>query len=101
MISPQSIAVACAATGLVGNESGLFRFTVRHSILLLAVVCLITSLQSNALGWMLPVDQGTAVGAAAVRATAAPASAAVGWACLGTTALLVAGLVLALGRRRA
>jgi lactate permease len=29
MISPQSIAVACAATGLVGKESELFRFTVR------------------------------------------------------------------------
>jgi lactate permease len=101
MISPQSIAVACAATGLVGNESGLFRFTVRHSVLLLAVVCLITWLQANALGWMLPLDKGTAVGAAVARATAAQASSAVGWACLGTTALLVAGLVLALGRRRA
>ncbi|MEA7515306.1 L-lactate permease, partial [Salmonella enterica subsp. enterica serovar Virginia] len=30
MISPQSIAIACAAVGLVGKESDLFRFTVKH-----------------------------------------------------------------------
>ncbi|MDV2887989.1 L-lactate permease, partial [Alkalihalophilus pseudofirmus] len=30
MISPQSIAVACAAVGLVGKESELFRFTIKH-----------------------------------------------------------------------
>ena len=101
MISPQSIAVACAATGLVGNESGLFRFTVRHSLLLLAVVCLITWLQANTLGWMLPSNGATAAGLAVVRAASAPARAAVGWLCLATTALLIAGLVLALGRRRA
>ena len=35
MISPQSIAIACAAVGLVGKESDLFRFTVKHSICLL------------------------------------------------------------------
>ena len=29
MISPQSIAVACAAIGLVGKESDLFRFTAQ------------------------------------------------------------------------
>ncbi|EAK9948273.1 L-lactate permease [Campylobacter lari] len=32
MISPQSIAVACAAVGLVGKESELFRFTLKYSI---------------------------------------------------------------------
>ena len=32
MISPQSIAIACAAVGLVGKESDLFRFTVKYSI---------------------------------------------------------------------
>src|SRR6185312_15346236 len=35
MISPQSIAVAAAAGGLIGSESKLFRFTVRHSFILL------------------------------------------------------------------
>ncbi len=54
MISPQSIAVACAATGLVGNESGLFRFTVRHSLLMVALVALLTWLQANVLTWMVP-----------------------------------------------
>jgi lactate permease len=54
MISPQSIAVACAATGQVGNEAGLFRFTLRHSVLLLAVVALLTWLQATFLTWMIP-----------------------------------------------
>lgn len=32
MISPQSIAVACAAVGLVGKEADLFKFTLKYSI---------------------------------------------------------------------
>lgn len=32
MISPQSIAIACAAVGLVGRESELFRFTLKYSL---------------------------------------------------------------------
>ena len=68
---------------------------------MLAVVCLITWLQANALGWMLPPGGRGAVAAAVVRATGGPAGAVIGWACLGTTALIVAGLVLTLGRRRA
>jgi lactate permease len=55
MISPQSIAVACAATGQVGNEPGLFRFTLRHSLLLVAIVALITWLQATIFRWMIPV----------------------------------------------
>jgi lactate permease len=54
MISPQSIAVACAATGQVGNEANLFRFTLKHSLLLLAVVAAITWLQATVLTWMIP-----------------------------------------------
>lgn len=42
MISPQSIAVACAAVGLVGRESDLFRFTVRHSLLFCTVAGIMT-----------------------------------------------------------
>jgi len=41
MISPQSIAVACAATGLVGKESDLFRFTVKHSLFFATIVGLL------------------------------------------------------------
>ncbi|MBC9782917.1 lactate permease LctP family transporter [Heliobacterium chlorum] len=85
MISPQSIAVACAATGLVGKESDLFRFTVKHSLFFLAVVCVITFLQSTVLYWMIPVYQK---GAAAVAAAAVNMSD--GWMLLGITAVIVA-----------
>ncbi|NTV09448.1 MAG: L-lactate permease [Zoogloea sp.] len=54
MISPQSIAVACAAVGLVGKESDLFRFTVKHSLAFAAMVGVITTLQAYWLTWMLP-----------------------------------------------
>ncbi len=54
MISPQSIAVACAATGLVGKESELFRFTVKHSLLFAAIVGAITMLQAYVLTGMIP-----------------------------------------------
>jgi len=46
MISPQSIAVACAATGLVGKESDLFRFTLKHSLFFATLVGLITLAQA-------------------------------------------------------
>jgi lactate permease len=43
MISLQSIAVAAAATGMASSEEAkLFRFTLRHSIVLASVVGLIT-----------------------------------------------------------
>jgi lactate permease len=42
MISLQSIAVACAATGMAASdEPKLFRFTLRHSVLLASVIGLI------------------------------------------------------------
>ncbi|GED14340.1 L-lactate permease [Aneurinibacillus migulanus] len=54
MISPQSIAVACAAVGLVGKESDLFRFTVKHSLMFAVIVGIITYIQAYYLTWMLP-----------------------------------------------
>lgn len=45
MISPQSIAVACAAVGLEGKESDLFRFTVKHSLIFCVFVGVLTALQ--------------------------------------------------------
>ncbi|MBA5713908.1 L-lactate permease LutP [Bacillus subtilis] len=54
MISPQSIAVACAAVGLAGKESDLFRFTIKHSLFLLLLVCIITFLQHHVFSWMIP-----------------------------------------------
>jgi len=68
MISPQSIAVATAATGLVGKEADLFRFTVGHSLFFLAIICVITYLQSGPLSWMIP--EYTAGVAAAVKTQA-------------------------------
>lgn len=54
MISPQSIAIACAAVGLVGKESDLFRFTVKHSIVFTIMMGIIVSLQAYVFPWMIP-----------------------------------------------
>ena len=54
MISPQSIAVACAAVGLVGKESDLFRFTVKHSLMFATMVGIITYIQAYYLTGMIP-----------------------------------------------
>lgn len=54
MISPQSIAIGAASVGLVGKESELFRFTVKHSLIMLIVICLITLSQAYLLKWMIP-----------------------------------------------
>ncbi len=54
MISPQSISVATAATGLVGEEGTIFRFTVLHSLAMLLFMSVLTLLQAYALRWMLP-----------------------------------------------
>ena len=56
MISPQSIAIGAAAVGLLGRESELLRFTVKHSIFLLIFVSAIVALQSTPiLGWVIPM----------------------------------------------
>jgi len=54
MISPQSIAIACAAVGLAGRESDLFRFTVKHSLIFAAIIGALTTLQAYVLPWMIP-----------------------------------------------
>ncbi|MEJ1268857.1 L-lactate permease [Pantoea ananatis] len=54
MISPQSIAIACAAAGLVGRESDLFRFTVKHSLIFTCLVGIITTLQAYVFPWTIP-----------------------------------------------
>jgi L-lactate transport len=54
MISPQSIAVATAAVGLVGKEADLFRFTVKHSLMLCVLVGIITTIQAYIVPWMIP-----------------------------------------------
>lgn len=54
MISPQSIAVACAAVGLVGQEAKLFRFTLKHSLFFVVIIGIITMIQAYWLPWMIP-----------------------------------------------
>ncbi|CAM4062980.1 L-lactate permease [Bacillus manliponensis] len=54
MISPQSIAIACAAVGLAGKESDLFRFTVKHSLFFVTIVGIMTYVQAYYLTWMIP-----------------------------------------------
>ncbi|TVP81551.1 MAG: L-lactate permease [Alkalicoccus sp.] len=46
LISPQSIAIAAAAVKQTGNESTLFKMTLKYSLGLLAVVCITTFLLS-------------------------------------------------------
>ncbi|MBP2635271.1 MAG: L-lactate permease [Firmicutes bacterium] len=54
MISPQSISVATAATGLVGQESTIFRFALPNSIAMIIFIGILTYLQATVLHWMLP-----------------------------------------------
>jgi len=54
MISPQNLAIAAGAVAMIGREGDIFRRVVGWSVLLLAVMCLLVFLQTNALEWMLP-----------------------------------------------
>jgi lactate permease len=54
MISPQSIAVAAAAGHLVGKESELFRFTVKHSFIMLLFICVIVLAQAYVFTGLIP-----------------------------------------------
>ena len=54
MISPQSIAIAAAAGNLVGRESDLFRFTVKHSFIMLFLICVLTLVQAYLFTWLVP-----------------------------------------------
>jgi lactate permease len=71
MISPQSIAVATAATGYVGHEGDIFRFTLKHSIILTFIMGVLAMLQAYVFTWMIP--QWEQVVQAAVQATKAAA----------------------------
>lgn len=57
MISPQSIAVATAAVGLIGKESSLFKFTIKHSLILISVICVIVFAQAYFLKSFVPAYQ--------------------------------------------
>ena len=55
MISVQSIAVAVAATGMTAaDESRLFRFTIKHSVLLMVVMAIISMLYAYVFPSLVP-----------------------------------------------
>jgi len=66
MISPQSIAVAAGAGNLVGHESDLFRFTLKHSFIMLIFICMIVLAQAYLFTWMIPQYQLIAAKAASI-----------------------------------
>jgi lactate permease len=84
MISPQSIAVAAAAGQLVGKESDLFRFTVKHSFIMLILICCIVFLQAYVFTWVIPTYKMLGVSALPTASNVA----------LGFTYLLVCAVLL-------
>ena len=54
MISPQNLAVAAAAVGLVNKEGDIFRKVVLWSLALLAYFTILVVLQAGPLSWMVP-----------------------------------------------
>ena len=70
MISPQSISVATSATDQVGKEGDIFRFTLKHSLILTAVVGIMVTLQAYVFKWIIPVYEKTAAAAPAVAKAA-------------------------------
>ncbi len=69
MISPQSLAVAAASTGLVGKEGDIFRYTLKHSLILTTLVGVMAWLQAYVLTWMIPITQLPTATAGTVSAT--------------------------------
>lgn len=54
MISPQSIAVACGAVGLVGRESELLKYTLKKSIILVILIGIWTLIIANLIQGLIP-----------------------------------------------
>jgi lactate permease len=56
LISPQSLAIACAATGMIGKESDILRKSWRYSVVLLAIVILIIVVEAYLFPGIVPQD---------------------------------------------
>jgi lactate permease len=54
MIDAQSIVVAAVATQQRGGEGKILRFVFLHSVVLAAVVGVLTMVQAYVLPWMIP-----------------------------------------------
>lgn len=89
MISPQSIAVAAAAGNLVGQESSLFRFTVKHSFIMLMLICCLTLAQAYVIKWAIPTYE-----LLSTKKTGAAPDLSTGYACLLVLAVLLTGLAI-------
>ena len=90
MVSPQSIAVACAACGLSGREGELLRRAMPTSLALCGLVALLTFATARLAPGLVPGP-----GPTAVQQAAGPAA---GVGLLGLS-LVLAALVARLGRR--
>lgn len=93
MISPQSIAVAAAAGDLVGQESQLFRFTVKHSFIMLIFICFLTLMQAYVIKWIIPVYETLDA-----KKVVAIADLSKGYLYLGILVLLLVGLAVSVLR---
>ncbi len=91
MISPQSIAVATAATGNVGKEGDIFRFTLKHSLLLTTFIAVMAYLQAYVIKWIVPVYDKAATVAAPAKAAFNPA---MGATCLAIALAAVVAITL-------
>ncbi|MFC4769344.1 L-lactate permease [Effusibacillus consociatus] len=54
MISPQSIAVGAGATNMAGQEGNILRFTLKHSLIFVFLMGIISWLQAYVFTWMIP-----------------------------------------------
>jgi len=98
MISPQSIAVAAAAGQLIGKEADLFRFTVKHSFIMLIFICFIVLAQAYIFSWIIPQYEMLTQ-----NAGAAPTNFSKGiiyLLLLVSVLVAVSGLVIGLNRRK-
>lgn len=91
MISPQSVAVATAASGLVGQEGKLFRFTILHSVGLVTIICVLTFLQAHYATWMVPQT--------AIETVAGPQTFGPGSICIAFVSICIILALAFVGRR--
>jgi lactate permease len=56
LISPQSLAVVCAATGLIGRETDIFRKVWKYSVMLLGIVIVLIALQAYVIPGIVPQE---------------------------------------------